>query len=417
MAKFPDIQTIVSSGLCVGCGLCESIAGRQRVKMAISTASRMRPQEIQPVDDVCMEEIRAVCPGIALTGPNEDQVEGCGVLHDVWGPVRTMHRGWSTNDEIRFPSAAGGAMTGLACYLLETAQVDAIVHVRASQDRPMETDAIVSTTAEQVRSGSQSRYGPSAPLVHIMQLLEQGTRMAVLAKPCDVAAIRNLAKTDSRVDSQIPYLITFFCGGVPSIETAKKVANYHGVSPEEVAVFRWRGNGWPGPTHVETHEGREYDLTYRKVWRSDDVPWKYDVQFRCKICPDAIGELGDVACPDAWEIEDGEPIHREAEGANLFIARTERGEALVEAAARAGAIHLEPFAVSQLDVMHPDHHPRKLGNPARLEGLAMEGEPVPHFNDFRAEEMVERAGEERHRMAREGTRQRVRQARNREPLT
>ena len=102
---------------------------------------------IYPLDEEagrCMEQIRAVCPGIALTGPDEDQVEDCGVLHDVWGPIRTMNRGWSTNDEIRFHSAAGGAMTGLACYLLETSRVDAIVHVRASQDRPMETDAFVS---------------------------------------------------------------------------------------------------------------------------------------------------------------------------------------------------------------------------------------------------------------------------------
>ena len=197
----------------------------------------------------------------------------------------------------------------------------------------METDALVSTTPEEVRSGSQSRYGPAAPLVNIMQLLDQGIRMAVLAKPCDVAAIRNLAKIDSRVDSQIPYLITFFCGGVPTIKTAKKIANYHGISPEEIAVFRWRGNGWPGPTRVETHDGRECDLTYRKVWLSTDVPWKYDVQFRCKICPDAIGELADICCPDSWIMVDGKPVHDEAPGENLFIARTKRGQELVAAAA------------------------------------------------------------------------------------
>jgi coenzyme F420 hydrogenase subunit beta len=56
MTKFPDLQTIVSNGLCTGCGLCESIAGHEQVKMALTSASRMRPQEKRPIDDSCMEK-------------------------------------------------------------------------------------------------------------------------------------------------------------------------------------------------------------------------------------------------------------------------------------------------------------------------------------------------------------------------
>jgi coenzyme F420 hydrogenase subunit beta len=416
-SKFPDLKTIVSSGLCVGCGLCESVAGREQVKMSITSASRIRPQELESIDDDCMEKIRAVCPGIALTGPNEDQVKDKGVLHHLWGPIRTMHQGWSTNNEIRHRAAAGGALTGLACYLLETDLVDAIVHVRASEENPMETDALVSTTPEEVISGSQSRYGPAAPLVHIMKLLDRGTRMVVLAKPCDVAAIRNLARIDSRVDAQIPYLLTFFCGGVPTIETAKTIARYKGVPPEEVAVFRWRGNGWPGLTHIETHAGNEHDLTYPKVWLSSDVPWKYDVQFRCKICPDAIGELADISCPDSWIMVDGEPIHDEAPGQNLFIARTKRGQELVAAAAAAGAIQIEPFGIDELNAQHADHISRKVENPGRVQALTLEGELAPDYKGFRSDKMIAMAGKERHQAAIEGARNRIQRQKHREPET
>ena len=181
-------------------------------------------------------------------------------------------------------------------------------------------------TPAEVRSGAQSRYGPASPLRHVMDLLDQGLRFAVLAKPCDVAAIRNLGRIDDRVATQVPYLITIFCGGLPTEQTARKVAGYHGVAAEEVSVFRWRGNGWPGPTHVETHDGRTFDLTYDDVWYDERKPWKYDIQFRCKVCPDAIGELADVSCPDSWVMVDGMPIHEEAGGANLFIARTKAGD-------------------------------------------------------------------------------------------
>jgi len=370
----------------------------------------------QALDEATMATIRAVCPGITVTGPDPEQVADKGVMHDIWGPIRTMHRGWSTDPELRFRSAAGGALTGLGCYLLETGEVDAVVHVRASTENPFETDALVSRTPEEVRSGAQSRYGPAAPLRHVMDLLDQGLTFAVLAKPCDIAAIRNLAKVDARVDEQVPYLITIFCGGVPTLQTAKKIAGYHGVRAEEVSVFRWRGDGWPGPTHVETHDGRVFDLTYDFVWFNERVPWSYDIQFRCKICPDAIGELADVSCPDSWVMRDGQAIHEEDEGANLFIARTRQGEKLVAAAAAAGAIHIDPFAIEELDAQHVDHVARKIENPARVRALGLEGEPEPVYARFRADRMVALAGPERDAAAEEGSRRRIRQGGNLEPL-
>lgn len=416
MAEVLDLRAIVSQGLCAGCGLCESIAGRDRVQMAITSAGRMRPRQRSALDDSTLEKIRSVCPGITVTGPDNAQVADKGLMHDIWGPIRSIHRGWSTDGEIRFRSAAGGAMTALGCYLLDSGKVEAIVHVRASAERPMETDALVSRTAAEVRSGAQSRYGPAAPLRHVGQLLEEGIRFAVFAKPCDVAAIRNLAKIDSRVDKQIPYLVTIFCGGVPTLQTAEKIAAYHGVPAKEVSLFRWRGNGWPGPTHVETHDGRIFDLSYDKVWYSAEVPWTYDIQFRCKICPDAIGELADVSCPDSWVMVDGKPVHDEAPGANLFIARTERGEELVAEAAATGAIHLEPFSIDELDAQHADHVARKIENPARVRALGLEGQLQPRFERFRSERMIKIAGAEQDAAAEAGARRRIREGAHREPL-
>ena len=417
MRDIDSLETIVTHGLCIGCGLCESLAGSESVEMGVTSYGQMRPHVKEALDEPVIEQIRVVCPGIAVTGPDPAQVGENGVIHDIWGPIRTIARGWSADEGLRFRSAAGGAMTALGCYLLESDEVDAVVHVRASASHPMETDALVSFTPDDVRSGAQSRYGPAAPLRHVKRLLDEGLRFAVLGKPCDMAAIRNLAKVDSRVESQVPYIITIFCGGVPTLHTARKIAGYHGVDEQDVGVFRWRGDGWPGPTHVEATDGRVHDLTYDKVWFSDDVPWTYDIQFRCKICPDAIGELSDVSCPDSWVMVDGKPIHEEAPGANLFIARTEAGERLVAAAAAAGAIALEPFTIEELDLQHADHVARKVENPARVRAIEMAGEPAPIFTRFRGERMVELAGVERDRKAEEGTRRRIRDHANREPLT
>ena len=417
MSESIGLETIVAHGLCLGCGICESMAGADLVEMALTSYGQMRPQVRQEPDAATMERIRAVCPGINLQGPPAEQVADKGVMHDIWGPIRTISRGWSRDEDLRFGSAAGGAMTALGCFLLEKGMVDAVVHVRASATSPMETDALVSRTVEDVRSGAQSRYGPAAPLRHVMDLLDEGIRFAVLAKPCDVAAIRNLGRFDARVESQIPYLITIFCGGVPTSHTAARIAGYHRVPKDEVSLFRWRGNGWPGPTRVETHDGRSFDLSYDKVWYSSDVPWTYDIQFRCKICPDAIGEQADVSCPDSWVMVDGKPIHEEADGANLFIARTKAGEELVAAALAAGFIETEPFTIEELDAQHADHVTRKIENPARVRALGMEGQPMPAFANYRSERMVALAGPDIDRRAQEGAQTRIRKAANLEPLS
>ena len=52
------------------------------------------------------------------------------------------------------------------------------------------------------------------------------------------------------------------------------------------------------------------------LWE-DEGKWR--LQFRCKICADAIGELADIAVCDAWP--GGGPTG-EDEGFNGFIART-----------------------------------------------------------------------------------------------
>ena len=412
----PDLETIVAHGLCAGCGLCESLAGADRVEMHITSYGQIRPTVKRAPDAATMDAIRAVCPGIRVVGPDPANAGPNGRMDPVFGPVRSLHRGWSADPAIRHHAAAGGAMTALSVFLLEAGKVDAILHVRASGEDPVLTEARVSRTRDEAIEGAQSRYGPAAPLVHVHRLLDAGLRFAVAAKPCDIAAIRNLATIDPRVETQVPYLITIFCGGVPTVHTAHRIAAHVGVAPDEIETFRWRGEGWPGPTHIRTKAGAVHELGYDYVWYTDGVPWSYDIQYRCKICPDAIGELADVACPDGWVMENDRPVHQEAPGQNVFVARTEKGEALVREAAAAGAIELAPIAFEEFAAMHGDHAPRKIEGPARRAALALTGEPRPRFPGFRHWRMIWRNGFWGNLEALLGGLRRVREGTHREPL-
>ena len=383
MLRVRDIETIVERGLCAGCGLCASIAGEHRVQMQMAGSSYLRPRVREALDPPTLSKILDVCPGVVVRA-NEPATVGPDSKESLmWGPWTMVHRAHAADPQVRFHAAAGGVLSALAIYLLESKQVDFVMHVRADPQAPMRTIVQMSRSRDEVLAGATSRYGPSAPLEQVMSALDRGQRFCFVCKPCDVAALRNLARHDPRVDEQVACMLTIFCGGVPTLETARKIARRFNLEEAEVAEFRFRGDGWPGMTHIESHHGRAFDMTYDEVWFDENMPWEYDIQFRCKLCADAIGELADVSAPDAWHIVDGQSIHHEADGWNLAIARTARGARLVEAAAAAGALVLAPFDIEELDVMHQDHVTRKTMNLARSVGLAALGEPTTRYESMR----------------------------------
>ena len=381
--KIQNLDQIVENGLCAGCGICESIAGQNTVEMTLTSDQRLRPKTKTSIVSEHFQQILKVCPGITITGPKKGSSGSSHRINKVFGPILSLYRGWATDEKIRFHAAAGGALTALGIYLLESKQVDAVLHVEASSDYPLLTNALVSTSSRQLYDGAQSRYGPAAPLTQVNQLLDEGYVFAVIGKPCDIAAIKNLATVDERVKDQIPYTLTIFCGGVPSLKMPTDMASHFGVKVPDLRRFRFRGEGWPGMTHIETKDGRSFNLTYDESYLNQEASWTYDSQFRCKICPDAIGELADVACPDGWVIENGQPIHKEAPGANIFVARTQKGEKLLRDAELAGVVVLKPFTETELGVMHGDHIPRKILWPARMLGLKLSGKPAIKVKGYR----------------------------------
>lgn len=399
-----DLEDIVASGLCAGCGLCESIAGSSVVSMAMSPEGRVRPVVKDAstfASSRAMDQIRLCCPGKTLEGPGTDEladVHGAGAsqaflpfMHPVFGPLRAWFRGYAGDPAVRFRAAAGGSLTALASFLLETGQVELVLHVRASEQDPSRTEAHISADPASVFSGCQSRYGPAAPLVHVKQLLDEGRTFALVAKPCDVSAVRSYGKrVDARVEAQIPFMLSIFCGGLPSRNTALKIARHHGVAEpveENIDLLRFRGEGWPGLMTVRRKaDGKEFGTDYNNTWRWNFNPLGkdagiayYDIQWRCKCCPDAIGEQADVSCPDGWLWDDEKICYNSKEhglqlpvgtgkdaGQNLVLCRTRRGNELVRAAVAAGKLVTTPLEISELEHMHDDHYPRKCSWPLRL---------------------------------------------------
>jgi coenzyme F420 hydrogenase subunit beta len=399
------LAEVVRHGLCTGCGLCQSMAGPDRVHLEMTEDGFLRPRIRQPLSADEERRILSVCPGNRQRAMPEPGAR----IDPLWGPIRRLARGQATDEELRFKAASGGVISAICNHLLASGEVDAILHTTADPTQALRSIPQVSRNPQGVMQAAGARYGPAAPLTDIEAMLAAGRRFAVVGKPCDIAALRNLARIDRRVDRLVRYRIAFFCAGISSLGISQAIIGKYGLTEDQVRLMRYRGYGCPGPTRIEAKDGRVFEQGYDETWGNELAQ---EIQFRCKICPDATGEQADIACGDAWITADGY-AHGEYESWNAVIARTAAGEALLARMERDGQLHLLPNTVAELNRMQPHQGERKMAILARLSGLLLAGQPRPRYTGLRIA-IAGWAGRRRFIKNLLGTMRRLRRGANRE---
>ncbi len=404
------LHEIVTSGLCIGCGLCESVAGSDRVRVAMTHGGVERPIASIPLDMATSDAIAATCPGIQVHGLPQHAIDPEAELDDVWGYTLRIARGYAAEPDVRFRGSTGGVLTALAIYLLESERVNFILHVAADENRPMRSVPHISRTRADVLKGTGSRYGPAAPLRNIHAALDKAEPFAFIGKPCDVTGLRNLAKVDPRVDQYCRYMLTLVCGGASRLTKSLKLLEDHGISEDELSSFRYRGFGNPGLTRFETKDGRAFELTYNDLWKEGST---WEIQSRCKICADAIGESADISASDVWT--GGGPSGEDA-GFNGVLARTRRGLDLVEAAVLDGALVIDQALTARdMDEFQPHQVRKKYAVWARFNGLKRLGHKAPDRSTLRIKRLGLRNSAEFNEAQIDGIQKRVREGKFGEP--
>ena len=187
-----------------------------------------------------------------------------------------------------------------------------------------------------------------------------------------------------------------------------------GIQPSALTALRYRGLGCPGPTRIETAE-EVRELHYLDFWGEDATAWH--LPFRCKICPDGIGEAADIAASDTWH--GGSPSREESEndpGVNGVVARTAAGVELLAAAARAGAVVIErDIAPDTMSIYQPHQMRKKYTAYDRHLGMGDEGRIVPKTARLRIKALAEEFPAATRNAQREGTRERIRNGKASEP--
>lgn len=407
-----ELEEIVTNGLCTGCGLCRSIAGPEHIRLVLTPEGRERPVALRPLPAPALETINAVCPGTRVAGAEPGRLPADAETDLLWGPVAraTMTIAHATDPDVRFQSAAGGVLTALAQYLLRSAEVELVLHVKASTEAPVRTVATVSDTPEAVLAAATSRYGPAPVLEDFLGVARRGRPFAVVAKPCDIGAVRRMAKFDARVRDLMRYCLTLSCGGVSDFGKSTDLLAERGIAERDVTLFRYRGHGNPGPLRIETRDGRRFDVAYTAFW-GEEEGWR--IQPRCKICPDPVGEAADLVAADCWP---GGSPEGEDEGFNAVFARTAAGEKLFDGAVAAGALTVvRQIGFDDIALYQPHQIEKKRALWARLDGMRAAGMAVPRVEGLRLEEIAATNEDGVNEREREGALERARSGRLGEP--
>lgn len=378
MSRIRDVRDIAEFQLCAGCGACEAVAPARYEMVDVASHGR-RPRLLDPRAPG-RDEALSVCPGAGLRHSTFPPEAIAGLSH-AWGPVLEVWEGWAVDEELRHAASSGGAASALALYCLEVEGAHGVLHSAGEEDRPVQNETVVSTNRDELVARCGSRYAPASPCDGLGWLEDMEGSCVMIAKPCDIAAARNVADIRPTLARKLSLLIGFFCAGTPSTEGNERLLAKMGVDPRsDLRSLRYRGRGWPGrwvaESGSEEAEGEGASLSYEESWDFLQAfrPW------RCRICPDHSGEFADVAVGDPWyrDISPGEA------GSSLIVARTPRGRDAVIAAAAAGYLHLERSDPQLLHASQPNLYRTRGRLFGQLLAMRLLGVPRPRYEGFPA---------------------------------
>ncbi len=340
------IDKILKHNMCLGCGLCESVLSKEKCEMKINTKGFYEPVFKTILSKEDQKTIEQVCPGINVSGK----------VKSVWGSVLNVSEAWSADKVIRHRASSGGIISTLAIYLLEKKMVDGILHVGKMQESHLYNELSVSKTRQEVLNNCASRYAPAAVFNRIKIILDSNKdTYAFIGKPCDIAGINNFIQRYPEYKHRIYYRIALFCAGMPSYKGTEAIIDMANTNAKATNI-NYRGNGWPGQFKVAFNDGSDFKLSYNDSW--GNVLCKH-LGMRCKICPDGIGLLADVAVGDSWSTKDGYPDFTEEDGRSFVLCRTTEGLDLFNKALQDKFIVNKQYSLKDIEQVQRYQHERR----------------------------------------------------------
>lgn len=200
-----------------------------------------------------------------------------------------------------------------------------------------------------------------------------GERLAVVALPCQVHALRALQRRGHPKLEAMRLLVGLYCGNQLYFGATRSFLSRNGVRDlSEVVAIHYRDGTWPGSVRCELATGRSASVP---KFHFNHLISFYVIE-RCLLCADLAAEGADLSVGDAWD-----PPHPDSCGWSLVVSRSELGEGVVRDALRRDVLHADEVSLDHALRMHAHALDlKKTGALLRIEKLAAKGKPAPQYD-------------------------------------
>ena len=341
-----NIQIVINSDLCTGCGTCSAFCPFQAIDFSLDTLKGIFLPKINITKCQSCGLCLKVCPGLEVDFKMLNKRifgldKSC-----LLGNYLECYSGSSQGIEEMTNSSSGGVVTKLLLFALEKGIIDGAIVTRMSKTNPLIPESILATTNDEVTSAAGSKYCPCPTNIILRNLAAKKGKFAVVGLPCHIHAIRKAMIAFPELNQKIVFTIGLFCAHATSFKGTEVILQKMGLQKGQVSKLSYRGHGWPGRLEVITLNGDACSLPLMGSFNSyyplfDSyffVPW------RCLFCQDHFNQLSDLSVGDAWL-----PQFRYAlNGLSLMVIRSDFARLLVYEAFSKGAITLKEISAQKV---------------------------------------------------------------------
>ncbi len=297
-----NINEIVSTSLCIGCGFCSVVCPELAITMVWQNRRTWQP-EIDEEKCTDCGRCRKVCPHtpqciVKYAATAQSYGEKFGLPQDG-----TYFIAYDKDNSRRIRSSSGGVTTALLEHLLSSNAVDGILAslpLEGTMGEPHFQMNIFWSVRELDR-GRSSHYHPLCYDNVLNKLRESDGCFAVVGVPC---VIRGLVRLPSQIQEKIKYKICLVCGKNVTGAFSDCLAAKEGVEHDDLWRVSLRNKeGIPDASNYNNL----FELPHRKICRN-----RFETAFTdmwrnyfftpecCLYCPDFYGVDADVSVKDAW---------------------------------------------------------------------------------------------------------------------
>jgi len=347
--------TVIAGGYCIGCGNC-AIASGGVLAMALDGEGFVRPGALPGAAAPDGEALNAVCPfSNAIpdeTAIAEAQIWGDTARDGAVGRYTGLYAGHVADEAYRHAGGSGGMTTWFLQALLESGEVDYVLHVKPV-DRTADPEGrlfryAVSSSAAELHEGRKSRYYP-VDLAEVYQtILDRPGRYAVVGVPCFAKAVRLMQRRSPVIAERVRFVAGLVCGHLKSTGFAEYLGWLQGVRPDDLRSIDFRVKLPGGDAAQYTNEAGDGVTMHRGKPLKDYFGTTWDLGFMkygaCEYCDDVFAETADIVFGDAWI----EPFQASWLGSNIVLTRHPVAARLIGEGIASGALALEAIPLDQM---------------------------------------------------------------------